>query len=75
MLKRARRTADAEVMHLAVFASQAKDEGGSTQSAGQSDDNAVRGTLPFDLYPPALAGQITTVGAFGNDPLEARYER
>jgi CO/xanthine dehydrogenase Mo-binding subunit len=63
------------VVQLAVFASQAEDEGGSSQIASQSDDNAVRGTLPFDLYPPALARQITTVGTLGNHPLEARDER
>jgi len=62
-------------MQFAVLASQAKDKGGSSQLASKSDHNAVRGTLPFDLYPPALARQITTVGTLGNDPLEARDER
>jgi hypothetical protein len=63
------------MVQLAVFASQAEDEGGSSQIAGQPDHNAVRRTLPFDLYPPALARQIATVCTFGNDTLEARYER
>src|SRR5579864_2890832 len=47
---------------------QAEDKRGSRQIASQSDHNAVRRPLAFDLHPPALAWHITTVGAFGNHP-------
>jgi hypothetical protein len=62
------------VLQIAVVVPQAQDEAWSAQVARNTDDNAVGGALLFDLYPAALAGQITAVVAFGHHTFNARHQ-
>ena len=60
-----------EMTKLAVCISQAQHEHRPAHVAGNAHDHAIGGPLLFDLYPPALAGQIAAVVTFGHHAFDA----
>ena len=68
------RARDSEVVQSTVRMTKAEHQRGLRTIAGDADDGTVGCTLPFHFHPLALARQISTVAALGDDALKTGHE-